>query len=68
MLSVRNGNSEGKTFPFEIREHWSAKKDLKVPLFLKSQQYIYHHEVEEECREFSFCLTVFSRVTSSTYC
>ena len=59
VLSVRNGNSEGKTLPFEIEEHWS---------FLEDQQYIYHHEIEEEYREFSFRLTVFSKVTSSTYC
>ena len=33
VLSVRNGNSEGKTLPFEIEEHWSAKKELKISLF-----------------------------------
>ena len=46
--SVPNGNSEDKALPFEIGEHWSAKKELKISLFLKSQQYIYHHEIEEE--------------------
>ena len=33
VLSVRNGNSEGKTLPFEIGEHWSAKNELKISLF-----------------------------------
>ena len=33
VLSVRNGNSEGKILPFEIGGHLLAKKDLKIPLF-----------------------------------
>ena len=65
MLSVRNRNSEGKMLPFEIGKHWSAK-NWKSHSFLESEQYIYHHEIEEKCREFSFGLTMFSRVTSST--
>ena len=69
VLSVRNGNSEGKTLPFEIGEHWSAKKEFKISLFpWKSTIYIYHDEIEEECRKVSFHLTVFARVTSSAYC
>ena len=46
----------------------TTTKNGKSLFFPKSQQYIYHHEVEEECRRFSFILTKFSRVTSSTYC
>ena len=37
VLSVRNGNSEGKALPFEIGEHWSAKKNWKSHFFLESQ-------------------------------
>ena len=46
------------------------EKNWKSHFFLESKQYIYHHEIEEECREFFFRLTVtvFSRATSSTYC
>ena len=69
MPSVRNGNSEGKTLPFEIGQHFSPKKKKKnenLTFLNENQQYVYHHEIEEECREFYFCLTVFSRVTSST--
>ena len=41
LLSVHNGNSEGRTFLFEIGEHWSAKKELKILLFLwKSTIYL----------------------------
>ena len=68
VLSVRNDSSEGKTLSFEIGEHWSAKKESKASLSYESQQYIYHHGIEEECRELPFRVTVFPRVTSNTYC
>ena len=68
VLCVRSDNSEGKALPFEIGEHWSTKKELKMSLFCESQQYIYHHEIEKEYKEFSFRLAIFSRVTNSTYC
>ena len=54
VLPVHNGNLEGKTLPFEIGEHCSAK----ISFFLESLQYTYNREIEEECREFSFRLTM----------
>ena len=46
--------------------HKKKKKNENLTFLNENQQYVYHHEIEEECREFYFCLTVFSRVTSST--
>ena len=33
MLSAHNSNSEGKTLEFEVGQHRSAKKELKISLF-----------------------------------
>ena len=54
VLSVHNVSSEGDTLPLEIGERWSTKKNWKSHFFLESQQYIHHHEIQEECREFSY--------------
>ena len=59
MLSIPNGNLEGKALSFEIWEHCSGKTNWKSYFFLENQQHIYHHEGQKEYREFSFCLTVF---------
>ena len=68
VLSVRNGNSEGKCFCLKSGKIGKRKKKQKSHFYLESQQYIYYHEIEEKYREFSFCLTVFSRVASRIYC
>ena len=54
----------------KLKNIGQREKNWKSHFFLESKRYIYHHEIEEECREFFFRLTVtvFSRATSSTYC
>ena len=56
-----------KCFRLKTENIGQRKKNWKFHVFLQSQQRSYYNEVEEECREFSFCLTVFIRVTNNAY-
>ena len=60
VLSIPNGNLEGKALSFEIWEHCSGKTNWKSYFFLENQQHIYHQGI------FFLFNSVFKKVLKST--